>query len=394
MKIAIIGAGIGGLAAASLLHDAGHEIAIFDQFDAPRPLGSGLVIQPVGQAVLDRIGIGDAARALGTPITRLEGVDQGNGQTVLDVRYDRAGGGRFGLAIHRASLFHCVLNAAFSRSLSVATGARVVATPRDGAAGRRVETADGRSFGPFALVVDASGARSGLSPLRARPLSYGAIWGTVPWPDATALPRDRLTQRYFRASKMAGVLPVGRMPGDATERSAIFWSMPAAALDAWRATPLAAWKAEVTAFWPEFAPFLATVAAYEDMVPARYAHGTLRRPYGPGIVHIGDAAHSASPQLGQGANMALLDALALGVALSRVSDDPLRDYAAMRRWHIRLYQAMSWAFTPQYQSDSHVLPWLRNHVLMPVSRIPPVPRILTRLVGGDLVPPLAGQPFP
>ncbi len=338
--------------------------------------------------------MGDEARNLGAPITRLEGVDQRNGQIVLDVRYDRADGARFGLAIHRASLFHAVLHAAFSRSLSVATGARVVAAPLDGTARRRVETDDGRSFGPFALIVDASGARSALSPLIARPLAYGAIWGTVPWPEATTLPQDRLTQRYFRASKMAGVLPVGRMPGDATERTAIFWSMPAAILDRWRDSPLDDWKAEVTAFWPDFAPFLETVTTQDDMVPARYAHGTLKRPYGPAIVHIGDAAHCASPQLGQGANMALLDALALSVALSRVSDDPLRDYAAMRRWHVRIYQAMSWAFTPQYQSDSLVLPWLRNRVLMPVSRIPPVPRVLTRLVGGDLVPPLAGQPFP
>jgi 2-polyprenyl-6-methoxyphenol hydroxylase-like FAD-dependent oxidoreductase len=394
VHIAIIGAGIGGLAAASLLHDAGHEITVLDQFAAPRPLGSGLVIQPVGQAVLDRIGIGDRARFLGAPISRLEGVDQRNGQTVLDVRYARAGGPRFGLAIHRASLFHAVVNAAFSRSLSVATEARVVAAPFDGAAGRRVETADGRSFGPFALIVDAAGARSVLSPLAARPLGCGAIWGTVPWPGATDLPRDRLTQRYFRASKMAGVLPVGRMPEDATERAAIFWSMPAAALATRRDTPVEDWKAEVTAFWPEVAPFLDTIRTHDDMVPARYAHSTLGRPHGRGIVHIGDAAHCASPQLGQGANMALLDALALSIALRRASDDPLRDYAAMRRWHVRLYQAMSWAFTLQYQSDSRFPPWLRNHVLMPVSRIPPVPRLLTRLVGGDLVPPLAGQPFP
>jgi 2-polyprenyl-6-methoxyphenol hydroxylase-like FAD-dependent oxidoreductase len=52
MRIAIIGTGIGGLAAASLLADQGHEITIFDQFDTLKPVGSGLVIQPVGQAVL------------------------------------------------------------------------------------------------------------------------------------------------------------------------------------------------------------------------------------------------------------------------------------------------------------------------------------------------------
>ena len=92
MRTAIIGAGLGGLAAASLLHDAGHEVAIFDQFDAPRPLGSGLVIQPVGQAVLDRIGAGAAARDLGAAITRMEGLDRTDGRKVLDVAYDPKGG--------------------------------------------------------------------------------------------------------------------------------------------------------------------------------------------------------------------------------------------------------------------------------------------------------------
>ncbi|MEZ5770679.1 MAG: NAD(P)/FAD-dependent oxidoreductase [Defluviimonas denitrificans] len=393
MRIAIIGAGIGGLAAASLLHDAGHEVAIYDQFDAPRPLGSGLVIQPVGQAVLDRIGAGAAARDLGAAITRMEGLDQTDGRKVLDVVYDRNGGARFGLAIHRASLFHVLYTAAMARGLTITPGTRVVSAPQEGG-GRLVLAEDGRRFGPYPLVVDASGARSRLTPLAARPLSYGAIWGTVPWPSGSPLPHDRLSQRYFRASKMAGVLPVGRMPGDGVERTAIFWSMPVAGFDRWRQAPFAAWKAEATAFWPDFAPFLDTLKTHDDMVAARYAHGTLRRPCAPALAHIGDAAHCASPQLGQGANMALLDALALVTALARVTDDPLRDYAAMRRWHVRAYQGMSRAFTPQYQSDSRVLPWLRNHILMPVSRIPPVPAILTRLVGGDLLPPLSGQPFP
>ncbi|MEM7616524.1 MAG: FAD-dependent monooxygenase, partial [Pseudomonadota bacterium] len=63
-------------------------------------------------------------------------------------------------------------------------------------------------------------------------------------------------------------------------------------------------------------------------------------------------------------------------------------YAAARRWHIAVYQAMSAIFTPQYQSDSVLQPMLRDYFFRPLSRVPPVPRILTRLVAGTLLSPL------
>lgn len=93
--------------------------------------------------------------------------------------------------------------------------------------------------------------------------------------------------------------------------------------------------------------------------------------------------------------MALLDALALARAL-RVArgDAALELYAKARRWHVRVYQMMSAAFTPQYQSDSHWLPILRDNVLFPLSMVPPVPHILTALVCGTMLPPtgrLKGQ---
>jgi 2-polyprenyl-6-methoxyphenol hydroxylase-like FAD-dependent oxidoreductase len=391
--IAIVGAGIGGLAAAALLAQSGYRISIFDQFPAPRPLGSGLVIQPVGQAVLDLCGAGAAARDLGTPIRRMTGHEVAQHRLVLDVSYDRPQGPRYGLAIHRAALFQALLDAARRQGAQLLTGSRIIAAPPHGA-GRGLKDDHGQLHGPFDLVVDAAGAGSPLSPLVARPLPYGAVWGTVPWPEASPLPRDALRQCYRRASQMAGVLPLGRIMVGGPALAAIFWSLPRPALDRWPEIDIAAWKAEVTALWPDMAPFLAPILAATDMTPARYAHGTLRRPHAPGLVHIGDSAHRASPQLGQGANMALLDALALARALAHAPHDPGPAYARMRRWHVRLYQALSAAFTPQYQSDSRVLPLLRDRVLMPVSRLWPVPRILTALVGGDLIPPLAGMDFP
>ncbi|MEL6521844.1 MAG: NAD(P)/FAD-dependent oxidoreductase [Pseudomonadota bacterium] len=394
MKIGIVGAGIGGLAAASLLARDGHAVTLFDQFDQPRPVGSGLVIQPVGQHVLDVAGAGAAAQAKGAQIDRMLGLEVRHNRPVLDVMYDPRGRGFYGLAIHRASLFDALLKAAQAAGAKLEQDARVVAT-HVANAGRTLDIEGGEQTEPLDLVIDASGATSTLSPLNGTPLPYGAIWGTVPWPDETNLPVRQLSQRYRYADRMIGVLPIGSLPDQDTPMAAIFWSLPRGSYEAWQASDLDQWKAEAQSLWPDIAPFLQSVERHDDMTMARYTHGTLNRPVAERLIHLGDAAHRASPQLGQGANMALLDAYALAWALRQRTDlaDALALYKTSRRWHVRIYQWMSWAFTPQYQSDSRALPWLRDQVLMPVSRIPPVPRILSSLVCGTLVSPVAGEPY-
>ncbi|MEL6684530.1 MAG: NAD(P)/FAD-dependent oxidoreductase [Pseudomonadota bacterium] len=385
LNIAVIGAGIGGLAAAALLSDRWHGVTLFDQFDRPQPVGSGLVIQPVGQAVLDAVGAGDAARQAGNAIQRMLGHEAQKGRKVLNVWYSKPAGGSFGLAVHRASLFDALFAAVTARDIALQTSSQVTEVQSG-----MVRLADGRAKGPFDLIVDSAGAGSPLSPLIAQPLPYGAIWGTVNWPE-TALPMTQLSQCYRRADRMVGVLPIGRMPGDDTAKAAIFWSLPRDAHEDWLKAGLDAWRAEAIALWPEFAPFAAQITSADQMTMARYAHGTLRKPWSPGLVHIGDAAHRASPQLGQGANTALLDALALTRALEVATGDAaLALYAKARRWHVMTYQAMSAVFTPQYQSDSRWLPVLRDRVLYPVSQVPPGPRLLTSIVCGTMLPPTRG----
>ena len=85
LDIAIAGCGIAGLAAAALLARAGHRIVVFDKLEAPAPLGSGLILQPVGLAVLDEIGVGVEMRALGARIERLYGRVRPSDRMVLDV---------------------------------------------------------------------------------------------------------------------------------------------------------------------------------------------------------------------------------------------------------------------------------------------------------------------
>lgn len=383
LNIAIAGAGIGGLAAASLLKQRGHQITVFDQFNQPQPVGSGLVIQPVGQEVLKHAGAATAAYAYGNRVTHMLGHEAEHGRCVLDVKYDLIKASQHGLAIHRAALFKALYDAAIDAGVTLHTSAEIT-----GRENGRLILADGTQTAPFDLIVDGTGARSPLSPLVSRPLPYGAIWTTVDWPK-TDLPYTQLSQQYRRADRMIGALPIGQVPGHQGRKAAIFWSLPANGHTAWHDAGLTAWQDEAISLWPAFAPFIQQITDPNQMTMARYTHGTLRRPYGNAIVHIGDAAHRASPQLGQGANMALLDALALTEALDHANGPAaLALYARARRWHVAVYQIMSAVFTPQYQSDSRWLPVLRDRILFPASQVPPIPRLLTSIVCGTMLRPL------
>ena len=89
--------------------------------------------------------------------------------------------------------------------------------------------------------------------------------------------------------------------------------------------------------------------------------------------------------------MALLDAMAMSVALHETPglEAALKRYYALRRWHVRIYQGASWLFTPAYQSDSRVLPVVRDYLLGPIARIWPAPPVLAALVSGRIGRPLA-----
>ncbi|GLQ19219.1 FAD-dependent oxidoreductase [Algimonas porphyrae] len=380
-SIGIAGCGIGGLAVACALAKQGHSITLFDKFDTPRPVGSGLVIQPVGQTCLGRIGVLKAALERGRAIYQLRGHESRTGRTVLRANYGAWGGAAFGLAIHRADLFECLYDKATRSGLTIVPSTEITATVLEKDK-RILCDQHGQSYGPFDLVIDASGAKSALSPIRTQALPYGALWGTVEWPGDTLLRPDCLTQCYRGAHHMLGVLPLHD-----DGRTAIFWSEPTDRLEAWFSGDLDAWKTAATKLWPDFAPFIMQIEAHEAMTVARYRHGTLAQPWGERIAYIGDAAHQASPQLGQGANMALLDAAALADA---IRNGPIalapQAYARKRRLHMQFYQAVSRVFTPFYQSANPTFPWVRNNLMHPVSQIWPANRMLTTLISGDLVP--------
>lgn len=384
--VAVVGAGPAGLAVAARLARRGARVTVHERFLTPAPVGAGFMLQPTGLHVLDGMGLTPAVEAMGQPIDRLFGREARRGRIVLDVSYGDLRRPRRALGVHRAALFQVLFDACRNAGVVFETGREITA-----AADGRLTDAAGRTGPAYDLVVDASGARSAVARslgLRRRELGYGALWGTVPWPGAP-FRETALEQVYRGAAKMVGVLPCGARPGDPARLATFFWSLKAADHAAWRANGMAAWKAEVLTLWPEVAPVLADIPDAEHLTFARYGHHTLRRPVAARLAVIGDAAHATSPQLGQGVNMGLLDAAALDLALAEGADldAALTAYAAARRGHVRLYQALSLGFTPFYQADGRLLPWIRDHVLGKVARLPLAPRLLAATVSGLLLDP-------
>lgn len=385
LDIGVVGCGTAGAAAAMFLARAGHRVTIYERVADPGPVGAGITLQPTGQAVLARLGLLAPIVERGARLDRLHAVRHG-GKTLVDLRYGDVDPRLFGLGLHRGTLFTTLYEAVRREpGVSVRLGVGITAMARDGD-GVTVRGEDG-PLGRHALVIAADGSISELHasagvPVRSHEYPWGALWFVADDPEQQF--RGELYQVVRGARRMYGILPTGRGPTSAGPVASLYWSLRVADHERWRAAGLAAWKDEVRGFDARIAPVLDQIRDLDQVVLTRYRSVRMGRWHGERVVFLGDAAHAMSPQLGQGANLALWDAMELADALATTPTVAagLAAYSRTRRRHLRHYQRMTRALTPLFQSSSRTLGWLRDAFMPLADRIGPLHRMMVRTMIG------------
>jgi 2-polyprenyl-6-methoxyphenol hydroxylase-like FAD-dependent oxidoreductase len=390
LRIGVIGCGVAGMAAAVALARDGHAVTVLERFAAPRPLGAGLLLQPTGLAALEQLGLRDSVEAKGAKLHALDGRTR-EGAPVMELVYSRWREDSYGLGVHRSVLFDALYRALRETPAKLVLGAAAAEL----ISGIHVSVRDeaGQLHGPFDLALVADGAHSGLRhyirPRARAPLyPWAALWTIRPDPDNRW--RGALRQVYDGSQRMMGVLPIGAGPNDSTRYVAVFWSLRRDTYNDWLKEGVGAWRETLHHHWPQAAQLFHGELDPESLALAAY-RDVQARPWRQGrVLMLGDAAHGTSPQLGQGANLALADSLALRDALRVYPTDldaAMRNYDRARAGLVAWTQLLSRALTPVFQSDSRLIGWARDRFFHKLGQLPGADRLmLATLVGAARAP--------
>jgi 2-polyprenyl-6-methoxyphenol hydroxylase-like FAD-dependent oxidoreductase len=369
MRVAVVGAGLGGVSAAVGLHRQGHEVTLYERGAELREAGTAVVVMPNGARALDALGLGDYVRGQSMPAVN-GGLRDRRGRPLLvtDAAQAQQTVGK-AVTVVRAEL-HRALRAPLPAE-QVRTATPVERLEPDG--DEVTVISDGRPVGRADAVIVADGITSAIRG-RLFPRHPGLrrvgrldLRGMLPAPatlDVTELLACIMIDR--RTGAMFGLFPVNEREVYWFTDSALHGAPPAA--DEARRHVLS-----LMADWHPAVPALIEATPPTDIhvdAIARLAEPLPTFAIGR-IALLGDAAHAMTPDLGQGASQAFEDAAALTRHLAGAGPadvmERLRRYDAERRPRTsRLMQAssrQSWLM-----SRTGPTAWLRDALLRAVPR--------------------------
>jgi salicylate hydroxylase len=322
MRIIVVGAGIGGLAAALALAKANFEVEVVERAGVLREVGAGLQLSPNAMKALQWLGVAGSVEAVSSEPQALELRTGKSGARVFSIPAGPTARRRYGapyLHIHRADLIEILRNAAEAEGVRIRLGSRLSAFTRPDAEVRL--GLDNGTILDADLLVGADGMRSTV-----RRSLFGAdhprFTGAVAWraiapieacpdlPDAavvwTGPGRHAVTYRLRRGSLINFVGVVEE--------------------DHWRHE---GWdeegdKADLARAFEGWAPPVTSVigAARTCHRWALFDRDPLPRWSDGCATLLGDACHPVPPFLAQGAALALEDAVVLARCLVAQSEQP------------------------------------------------------------------------
>ncbi|MFJ9818593.1 FAD-dependent oxidoreductase [Streptomyces sp. NPDC101151] len=326
-RILVIGGGIGGTAAALALHKAGHDVAVFEAHpDTAEDIGAFLTLASNGMRALAQLDATEAVTASGFPLTSLRLLD-GQGSEVMQAPLAGADDPALRYrCLRRGELNAALQTEAVRRGTALRHGIRLVSVA-DGPDGVTAHFSDG-STATGDLLIGADGlnsvVRRHVAPT-AQPryagqrIFYGYTDG-VPAAEGTGaitMVRGSASafgyavspagETYWFARVAGDPLPVGG-PAHRTAVDRREELLPLLRKDDTPAGDI-------------------VEACAERIMVTNATEMPLGTPWHAGrVLLIGDAAHAASPATGQGASMALEDAVVLAKAL-RDTPDPRTAFA-------------------------------------------------------------------
>jgi salicylate hydroxylase/6-hydroxynicotinate 3-monooxygenase len=356
LDIAIVGGGIGGLAAAVLLSQNGHRVRVYEQATRFARVGAGIQLTPNAMKVLRRIGVETALRkiAFQSPLGISREWDSGVVTNELKIGAEIEA--RYGapyLFMHRADL-HAAIYAAVPAG--IVTLGRKLAALDVGAQHTSLLFEDGGRV-TADVVIGADGVHSLIRETMLGPeqprftgrVAYRTTFPAALMGDTRITPvrtkwwgPDRHMVVYYVTAKQDEVYFVTSQPEDAG------WVTP----ESWSA------KGDLNVLREAYAGFHPEVQAVLRACPDVHKWALLERDplprwtEGP-VALLGDACHPMTPYMAQGAASALEDA----AVLSRCLDGIERDAVAAA---LRCYEATRKPRASEIQGSSRKNTWMRN----------------------------------
>jgi salicylate hydroxylase len=321
LRAAIVGGGIGGISAACSLLHRGVDVTVFEQARALGDIGAGVLLLPNGLRQLERMGLGEALAAVGAKIGASSQYYRADGTVVGSIVTTDSTGWNGVYGMHRADLLNAL--AAKLPPETIRIGHRCVGIDQT-ADSAQLQFAHGDGF-EADVVIAADGIHSTLQKyvVEPAPPEYSGVRayrGLIPreklpgWPEAAHMVWMGEGKHFIAYPVRSGRLLnyVGFVP---TENETI---------ESWSAT------GEVEELLASFDGWDPRIGRLLEAVGSCYWWGLYdRRPLASWIsgrlVLLGDAAHAMLPHLGQGANQAIEDGVALAVLLEGRDPDEVPD---------------------------------------------------------------------